>query len=629
MRMKPKLGLAIAAALGFLLVVAVGALAIMAGVESRSAALKNAETSAEKLALVVEQSLSRTFEAYALSLDGAVRVLENGTVDGLPPALQRLVLFDNAARASDLGSIVFLDASGQIVFDSRSDTPRGGSFADREHFKAQERADVGLYISAPFISRLDQAWSVALSRRVNHPDGSFRGVVTGTIKLAELRQLFARLAGDNSGSTFSLFRTDGVALVRWPHLDAEVGQNFAHVGVFRRLSGASHGTFDQVALRDGVARRYVYSRVGSLPLVFSIGLAFDDVLREWRQKAQTMAGLGGAIVFIFIGLAVLLWRELTRRRVAERDALAAASRFEQLARNSNDAIVLRDMSGRRTYASPKFYDLIGRTADEVGETGLQAYLHPESRKLPATTIRRLLRGERQVSEMLHCIRPDGTSIWLEAVSRLVRRPDGNSSEILTNIRDMTEHKLHTDASERRRRELEALAHLDGLTGIANRRAFDAAYADELARSAGVHRPVSVLMIDVDHFKAFNDHRGHVAGDDVLRQVAACVAGVARRPDDVAARYGGEEFVLLLPAIDAAGAGQIAERLLTAVRGLQIPHPTGGFLSVSIGVATASPAHAVDLLKAADAALYAAKTAGRDQAQAFQSPQNILPFVAAR
>ena len=167
------------------------------------------------------------------------------------------------------------------------------------------------------------------------------------------------------------------------------------------------------------------------------------------------------------------------------------------------------------------------------------------------------------------------------------------------------------------RILEDLAHVDGLTGIANRRHFDAGFETEWRRAQRDGRPLSLLMIDVDEFKKFNDRYGHQDGDTCLQQVAKCIAARARRPGDLAARYGGEEFALILPTTDKAGATFLAEALRLAIRGLSIAHETSthGLVTVSVGVATAVPRLGGSpdaLLRAADTALYQAKQAGRDQ-----------------
>ena len=167
-------------------------------------------------------------------------------------------------------------------------------------------------------------------------------------------------------------------------------------------------------------------------------------------------------------------------------------------------------------------------------------------------------------------------------------------------------------------QLEQLLHTDTLTGLKNRRAFDAAVDTEWRRSRREQTPLSLLMIDIDLFKHFNDRHGHPAGDCCLRQVAAAIAAELQRPGDLAARIGGEEFVLLLPATSQAGAGLVAERVRAAVGSLAINHRDSmlGGVTVSVGVATRWPSdRATDpetLVEAADRALYSAKNAGRNR-----------------
>ncbi len=165
--------------------------------------------------------------------------------------------------------------------------------------------------------------------------------------------------------------------------------------------------------------------------------------------------------------------------------------------------------------------------------------------------------------------------------------------------------------------LQQLLSTDAMTGIANRRRFDAALAREWRRCHRNGVPLSLLMIDVDHFKAYNDHCGHPQGDACLRKVAQVLVEAVGRPGDLAARYGGEEFVCLLPEISAAGAQAVANRLMAALRRANIAHPgspMGQRLTVSIGVATASilTGEPDQLVEFADRLLYEAKDAGRNQ-----------------
>jgi diguanylate cyclase (GGDEF)-like protein len=183
--------------------------------------------------------------------------------------------------------------------------------------------------------------------------------------------------------------------------------------------------------------------------------------------------------------------------------------------------------------------------------------------------------------------------------------------------ELNEQLLMTrDELEATNRQLEALATTDALTGIPNRRAFDIAFRREWRRALRERHPVSLLLLDLDHFKKLNDTLGHQAGDACLRQVARRIAETVRRPIDLAARYGGEEFAVLLPATDALVARQIGERLCAAIAALRLAHPASpfGMATVSAGCATLVPDEtlmAAVLIERADEALYSAKNAGRN------------------
>jgi diguanylate cyclase (GGDEF)-like protein len=166
--------------------------------------------------------------------------------------------------------------------------------------------------------------------------------------------------------------------------------------------------------------------------------------------------------------------------------------------------------------------------------------------------------------------------------------------------------------------LEQLSHIDALTQIANRRRFDEMLDQEWRRAARDRKPLSLLMIDIDHFKEFNDHYGHGAGDECLRRVAACLSRSVARSGDLVARYGGEEFVALLPDTGGEAARGIAERMRCGVRALEVAHArstAAAVLTISVGCATEDPpgeGAPQRLLEAADKRLYRSKTEGRDR-----------------
>ena len=166
-------------------------------------------------------------------------------------------------------------------------------------------------------------------------------------------------------------------------------------------------------------------------------------------------------------------------------------------------------------------------------------------------------------------------------------------------------------------QLRSWVYIDGLTGVCNRRHFDERLTTESARAAREGLPLSAVMIDIDHFKRYNDHYGHQAGDDTLRRVAAGLQSALKRPSDLLARYGGEEFVCLLPATPEAGALHVARALCSAVAGLGIAHAASTSapqVTISAGVGTTvAGADPAALLGEADAQLYRAKSGGRNQA----------------
>jgi two-component system chemotaxis family response regulator WspR len=167
-------------------------------------------------------------------------------------------------------------------------------------------------------------------------------------------------------------------------------------------------------------------------------------------------------------------------------------------------------------------------------------------------------------------------------------------------------------------ELQRLMNMDGLTGLNNRRRFDEYAQSEWRRAVRENIPLSVLIIDVDDFKRYNDTQGHLAGDQVLKSVATAIQSSCSRPADLSARFGGEEFAVVLPGTGAAGAKHVGERMLAAIDKLKIVHPassTGATLSLSVGGASTGPmgsSSLLDFIMRADKALYEAKCLGKNR-----------------
>lgn len=216
-------------------------------------------------------------------------------------------------------------------------------------------------------------------------------------------------------------------------------------------------------------------------------------------------------------------------------------------------------------------------------------------------------GDTSVMDRLEVILP---VLSLVAAAGALRMRHGRRRSVLMDLRSA----LQADALEHANRSLAKLLRQDTLTGVFNRRYFDETMERLWRETGAAARPLGLILLDVDHFKSFNDRLGHQAGDACLKQVALCLAGSLRESDFVVARYGGEEFAVILPGVNAVDAHAIGERLRKAVESLAVPHPAGGIVTVSVGTTACVPDAACRhyaLVDAADTALYASKEGGRN------------------
>lgn len=482
------------------LAVAIGMLGLGAGVlfDARQDAWRQAVLSAENLTLALEREIARSVSVYDLSLQGAIDAWSTPGINEVTPELRHAALFDRAASAEYLGSLLVLDRDGSIVADSTAVVPHRMTLADRDYFQVhRDHAGSGMFLSRPFRSRLrGGSPSISISRRLQDREGRFDGIVVGTIKLAYFQDILDRL-NLASGSTALLERTDGRLVVRRPSSPTDLDRDLGDTPLMKQFAQQPAGGYQTRSRIDGVDRWVTYRQVGTLPLVLAISTSMDAIYAPWWQKAISI----GSILLVLSGTTVVLIllfrREIVRRLQAEGALVDAASK------------------------------------------------------------------------------------------------------------------------------LSIIAATDGLTGLSNRRAFEAELQVEWKRAARAEMPLALLMLDADFFKAFNDRYGHVEGDQVLRQIATSIERAIRRPGDVGARYGGEEFVALLPETELAGAMLIAQRICTAVAALRIQHEgsPSGHVSVSIGVAVARPWSgdpATSLVREADQALYIAKRDGRGRVAALDT-----------
>ncbi|MHB8301522.1 MAG: bifunctional diguanylate cyclase/phosphodiesterase [Acidobacteriaceae bacterium] len=356
----------------------------------------------------------------------------------------------------------------------------------------------------------------------------------------------------------------------------------------------------------------------------------------WVGKGATLQAsillLQASILVLLVSIvpfaASLEYQKRLRKRLRE-----GMQRYRLLADNSRDVVLFSSLEGHRFYVSPAIKELLGWTPEEWVDKDSVDFLHPDDIGPFRRLLQEMLHGEERRTFRYRTRHKDGRYLWMEGHTRMLRDDvTGVPNAYVANIRDISERVEAEQKLEASYRQVQELAQMDSLTGLANRRRFDEGLDAEWRRGYRIAHPLALLMVDIDHFKSINDTYGHRAGDCCLQSIAATLRQIARRPGDVVARYGGEEFALLLPDVEIATALVMAERLCMMVRELKIEAGIGRVLNltVSVGVASQMPdkrLRADVLVEAADQALYAAKQAGRDRVMAGtqQEPAALSPY----
>ena len=320
-------------------------------------------------------------------------------------------------------------------------------------------------------------------------------------------------------------------------------------------------------------------------------------------------------------------RDITEQKKAADALHESEETYRSILKASPDDITITDLQGRILMVSQAAKKMFGYDMDfeDFGNMNYTDFIVPEDLERAIASIRRMITGRYVKTGEYRGVRKDGSIFDIEVNSGLVRGKDGQPTKMIIIVRDISARKQAEQKIKELVQQLEIeknAAQLnsitDSLTGLANRRYFDDSIRNEFFRLKRSGAPLSIIMLDVDHFKKFNDTYGHVAGDDCLRRIGSVLKAIVKRPSDVLARYGGEEFVVILPETEGHGASALAEKIRKTVEYLAIPHSASDaseYVTISLGVITAritgqdSPDQIVAL---ADQALYEAKQKGRNQ-----------------
>ncbi|WP_247875490.1 diguanylate cyclase [Azospirillum sp. TSH100] len=523
-----------------------------------------------------------------------------------------------------LRSLFIASPDGRLKYDSRTPRPAAVDLSDRDYVQHHLTggADI-LFIGKPVVSRITGEWGVPVSRRVEDRFGRLVGIVTAALD-PEIFSSMLEASPLPEGMRAAIVSPSGFVFSCLPSLDC-LGRSAADWPLFLQHiqdPGMTASTM-RGSILPGVAGPGAYQVSPRYGIIAAANIETREAIAGWLSRLPVYFALDLVLSGGGAALSVVLYRQVIRRRramhelaeanaqleqrVAERTAALQRSeeRLTAFVTTARDAMLVVDGSGSIQFFNPAATVLFGYAAEDV----------------IGRTIDLLLPGQLSDQQDLGRFASHG---WgrQDAVRELVARHrsgvefpveltlgashSGGESIYVGVLRDIRERKLQEE-------RLWQLANLDPLTGLLNRRAFMERGAALLEEGWRLSRPVSVLMVDADHFKAVNDGFGHQAGDDVLRTLADILKS-AVRGGDLIGRLGGEEFAIILPGADGADADRIAERLLADVRQAQVP-VAGRMLAitVSIGISVTRRRSTLDdLLAAADRALYAAKTAGRDR-----------------
>lgn len=577
-------------------------------VDNRRSALQQSEIDIRNLAHSLQEHATHTFQAADVAMSGMVDLLK---YQNPRPDRFNLFLVNTAKSLPQIREFGVLDTTGEWRYSSLAEMPKHNNY-DRAYFSYhRDSADPGLRISEPLKSRIAGRMTILLSKRVNDQAGNFNGVLVAAIDTDYFSDFFKTFnLAEQSG--ISLLRTDGIVLAHWPSMD--VGKDLSGTQLFQnKLKDSRAGFYRIVSPFDGVTKYSGYEQSNEYPIIVTVAVPERQVLAAWRTNLKSDVAVAAVLLCSVVLLAALLSTQFRFRMDMENALRERESRYRLLADNIADVVILLDRFGNFLYVSHSVEFVLGLDpAELIGRSCLEV-VHPDDVAAVRSANAKLTDSSTTQNVVFRTYRDDKSIAWVEINFKHAERADDADEriEIVGVLRDVTQRKLMQDELTALNARLAELATIDGLTGLANRRTLDSF----LSRAFAQDEKLAVLLIDIDHFKGYNDTMGHQAGDLCLKCVASVLADATINTSALAARYGGEEFAIILPDLTEADAMTIAEAVRLRIRALEIPNTAAarGYLSISVGVASrnAQTSNEAVLLGEADLALYEAKRRGRD------------------
>lgn len=626
--------------------------------------------------------INRTNHAIVLFIDGyfteiinTITMLDDNkevrnAISSGKDAHQRILDgYRGIAKANKNLTFIYSGYENGLMLINNYTPPEGYDPTTRPWYQAAMAAKPGVSIGLPYQEIKSQDWLISTSKALKQSDGKFGGVVSIDCSIDKITRLIAQ--HDEYKSEFSFVMDATGKIIMHPdqsmidksfqgmkdvfrmarYGDVTLSKNneqyFAH---FRHITSTGWTVVTMVEKREllrpilpqvllligltftiavglGLVQSVILSRRFSRPLV-ELGLKIKATIAGDQYDDAAYVYPDNEIGVMAREIGQLAEKELNTKK---QELQASEETYKTILMASPDDITIAELSGNIVMVSDAATQIFGYDPGDGPGMSIMDFIAPEDHEKARSNIKKMIHENNLGPNEYRAIRKDRSCFDIEVNNALIRNNEGKPVRMVLIVRDITNRKQTEKQIQILIQQLEIERDLaqrnsltDSLTGLANRRAFDNALRSEFSRYKRSGSQLALIMIDVDRFKQYNDHYGHLEGDDCLREIARALKTVVERASDTVARYGGEEFVVILPDTNPQGAAALAERIMEYMHRLALPHATSNisdYVTISLGIASTAGHILTDgtqLVALADQALYMAKKNGRNRYELYVS-----------